>query len=28
FMKKQNKQDDEPFNNPMAEALAKLKLDK
>ncbi|HGI5530132.1 TPA: DNA topoisomerase 3 [Listeria monocytogenes] len=28
FMKKQNKQEDEPFNNPMAEALAKLKLDK
>lgn len=25
FMKKQNKQEDEPFNNPMAEALAKLK---
>ncbi|MBC8923657.1 DNA topoisomerase III, partial [Escherichia coli] len=28
FMKKQNKQEDGPFNNPMAEALAKLKLDK
>ncbi len=28
YMKQQNKQDDEPFNNPMAEALAKLKLDK
>ncbi|MBC2305440.1 DNA topoisomerase III [Listeria booriae] len=26
YMKKQNKQEDEPFNNPMAEALAKLKL--
>ncbi|MBC1475789.1 DNA topoisomerase III [Listeria grandensis] len=26
YMKKQNKQEEEPFNNPMAEALAKLKL--
>lgn len=25
YLKKQNKQDDEPFNNPFAEALAKLK---
>ncbi|EUJ31678.1 DNA topoisomerase III [Listeria floridensis FSL S10-1187] len=28
YMKKQNKTEEEPFNNPMAEALAKLKLDK
>ncbi len=28
YMKKQDKAQDEPFNNPMAEALAKLKLDK
>ncbi|WP_430534907.1 DNA topoisomerase III [Listeria rocourtiae] len=26
YMKKQNKKEEEPFNNPMAEALAKLKL--
>lgn len=28
YMKQQGKKEDEPFNNPMAEALAKLKIDK
>lgn len=28
YMKKQDQTEEEPFNNPMAEALAKLKLDK